>query len=178
MKKIHKEKTVVIEGKLRCAELKDHLLKYKSANNSTDMAVFLSEDASGIVARLKYDGKTDQIVGLLLPMDKGMPISMSFTPSKEEEIENLMKMEKSTLVYIMVVQPLTPSTPSFILQIFGTNNKFTTIDVLDRWAHVSQELERYKVEYTNQMSSTLAITFRLSRARSRISIYQIEKWQC
>lgn len=138
VKHVHTKKSVIIEGKLRCQELREHLVKHNS-----DMAVYLSEDASGMISRITYDPKTNQMVGLVLPFDEnGMPKTMSFTPDSAQEIEDFMKLEQSTLVYIMIAQPLVPNIPSFILHIFGTNNKFTKQDVLRRWAHVQQELER------------------------------------
>lgn len=39
------------------------------------MSVWLSEDATAIVARLRYDPSTNQIVGILLPTNNnGSPI--------------------------------------------------------------------------------------------------------
>lgn len=135
---VHTDKKVLIEGKLRCEELKQHLI-----DNKSDMSVFLSEDASGIVRRVTYDSKTKQLVGLVLPLkENGMPKTMNFTPTTAQEIENFMKLAQSTLVYIVVAQPLTPNVPSFILQIFGTNNKFTKHDVLARWTEIKKETKR------------------------------------
>lgn len=135
---IHLDKKVLIEGEFRCNELKDHLEKYNCG-----MSVFLSEDASGIVKRVTYDPKTNQIVGLVLPFNEdGMPKTMSFMPSTAEDIENFMKISESSLVYIMVAQPLTPKVPSFIVQIFGTDNTFKKRDVQARWEKIEKETKR------------------------------------
>lgn len=140
---MHIDKNVVIEGDLRCDDLRQHFIKNKSDPES-EMFVFLSEDGSGIVKRPTYDSKTQQLVGIVLPLkENGMPKTMCFTPRSAEEIENFMKLEQSALVYIVVAQPLTPNIPPFILQIFGTNNKFKKGDVLARWAHIEKETKRY-----------------------------------
>lgn len=135
---MHVDKNVLIEGELRCNDLRQYLIDHKS-----DMSVFLSEDASGIVKRVTYDPKTQQLVGIVLPLkENGIPKTMCFVPRSAEEIQNLMKLEQSTLVYIVVAQPLTPNIPPFILQIFGTNNKFKKGDVLARWIQIEKETKR------------------------------------
>lgn len=52
-----------------------------------------------------------------------------------------MKGEKSSLVYVVTAQPLN-CVPPFILQVYGTNNKFTAQNVHLRWQHTINELER------------------------------------
>lgn len=132
------DKNVPIEGQLRCNELRQYLI-----DNKSDMNVFLSEDGSGIVKRVTYDPKTQQLVGIVLPLkENGMPKTMCFVPRSAEEIQNFMKLEQSKLVYIVVAQPLTPNIPPFIVQAFGTNNKFKKADVLARWTQIEKETKR------------------------------------
>lgn len=49
---------------------------------------------------------------------------------------------KSRLVNIVMAQPLDEKIPPFILQIYGTNNKITGKNVVDRWKIMKSELER------------------------------------
>lgn len=108
--------------------------------------VWLSEDASGVVAKVQYDPTTNQLVGLVLPMDdnKGMPISFSFTPQSMSDIEKLIQENsKSTHVYIVLAQPIMDNVPPFILQVFGTDNTFKSIHLLLRWQHMKDELAKY-----------------------------------
>lgn len=138
MSHIHGDKVKIIEGEIRTQELKEHINKTNSK-----MAVFLSEDASGIVGKVTYDPKTNQLVGIVLPLKaNGMPKTMHFRPNSSNDIEEFMKLEKSYLVYIIVAHPLGSNAPPFILSIFGTNNKFTKDDVLKRWQFVQNELQR------------------------------------
>lgn len=59
-----------IEGKLRCQELSEYLEKIKAVKS-----VWICEDATAIISTVKFDPKTNQIVGILLPMNnKGCPI--------------------------------------------------------------------------------------------------------
>lgn len=107
-------------------------------------SIFLSEDASGVVQKVVYDVYSNQLVGLVLPFNStnGMPNMLSFEAKSAEDIEKYLKLPKSTLVYIIVAQPLRTGAAPFILQIFGTNNKFKTPDVLRRWSHTEMELKK------------------------------------
>lgn len=136
---IHKDKQRVIEGKLRCSELVDHLERTDSPKS-----VFLSEDGSGVVKKVVYDVHSNQLIGLVLPFNNlnGMPKIFSFEPQSAEDIEKFIQLPQSTLVYIIVAQSLKVGVPPFILHIYGTDNTFETVDVLRRWTFTISELEK------------------------------------
>lgn len=138
MNYIHEKKVRVTEGDLRCKDLRDYL----NAINAPK-CVWLSEDGSGIVAKTVYDSSSNQLVGLNLPIDvtTGMPVLNSFKARSVKEIEKHMLHEKSTLVYTIVAQPISDKGP-FILQLYGTNNKFNTTNVLKRWEYTIAELKK------------------------------------
>lgn len=141
MNYIHKRKEKVIEGELRCEELAKYLEKLKAPKT-----IWLSEDASGVVARVTHDPTTNQLVGLVLPTESktGIPMMFSFTPQSIEDIEKQMRdNSKSTLVYLVLAQPIMRKVPPFILQVFGTDNRFKTQDVMLRWQHTRDQLARY-----------------------------------
>lgn len=108
------------------------------------MCVWLSEDASAIVSKIEYDHRTNQMVGIVLPIEpnNGMPIPFSFQARNVEEIQSNMKQNKSTSVYMIMAQPLATNAPPFILQLFGTDNKFKAKHVILRWKHTIDELKR------------------------------------
>lgn len=143
MKKFHKTKDRVNEGELRCKQLKEHLMRTKSPN-----AVFLSEDASGIVKKIVYDQVSDQLVGLVLPFDEktGMPIRLSFKADTIEKFKEYIELAKANYVYAIVAQPLGPNATPFILQLYGTDNKFDAVSVIKRWKFTEQELKKYVCE--------------------------------
>lgn len=66
----------------------------------------------------------------------------SFEAKTAEDIEKYLKLPKSTLVYIIVAQPLISGAAPFILQAYGTDNKFETSDVLKRWTFTLNELNK------------------------------------
>lgn len=139
MNRIHTQKERIIEGELRCKELALYLEKTNSPKT-----IFLSEDGSGIVKKIVYDSHSNQLIGLVLPVDakNGMPITYTFKAESAELIKKHLQQSQSHLVYVVVAQPLKENTAPFILQIYGTDNRFKTEDVLKRWIHTEKELKR------------------------------------
>lgn len=139
MKYIDRSKTRIIEGRLRTEELSQYLDKMGTAKS-----VWLSEDATAIISRVKYDPKTNQMIGLLLPLDKdnGCPIPFSFLATDADTIEKFLKQPMSHSVYLVMAQALDEKVPPFVLQMFGTTQRFTSTDVNKRWLHTQSELRR------------------------------------
>lgn len=138
--RIHTGKERITEGELRCAQLLKYLEKTKSPTQ-----VFLSEDGSGIVKKVSYDTSSNQLVGIVLPINNvnGMPVSRSYMADSANEIEKHLERPSSSLVYIVTAQPIKKGIPPFILQVFGTDNRFKTNDVLKRWMFTINELLKY-----------------------------------
>lgn len=140
MNYIHEKKQKIIEGELRCKELAEYLRKMDAPNE-----VWLCEDASGIVKNVSYDSTTNQLVGIVLPLHQntGIPIPFSFTPQSMDDIkEQIEKNPDSTLLYMVLAQPIKNNVPPFVLQVYGTDNKFNTSDVVKRWRHTKDQLAR------------------------------------
>lgn len=137
---LSKNKRKLIEGELRCGELSEYL-----DNLNTKKYVWLSEDGSGINASMKFDPVTNQIIGPVLPINQisGIPESFTFNAKTAAEMLTISKEPVSTIVYIVLAQPLVENAPPFVLQIFGTDNKFKSINVVNRWSHTITELEKY-----------------------------------
>lgn len=89
-----------------------------------------------------YDQTLDQLVGIALPLhpQTGCPKRFPFTARDEQEIREFMHYNKSTLVYIVMAIPMKEGIPPFILQLFGTNNKFTAVNIIHRWNYTIQQL--------------------------------------
>lgn len=139
--RINKKKEKIIEGELRYQQLAQYLDKLNAPRE-----VWLAEDGSGIVAKVSFDSTTNQLVGLVLPIDEntGMPITFSFYPQTANEIEyQIRQNQKSTIVYLVLAQPMLDNAPSFVLQVFGSDNRFKSENVLNRWKHTRDQLARY-----------------------------------
>lgn len=86
------------------------------------------------------------MIGIVLPINSntGMPIAFTYLAQNADEIRSNMQKSKSSAVYIVMAQPLALNVPPFFLQLFGTDNKFKSSQVLSRWKHTIEELKRYK----------------------------------
>lgn len=143
MKYINQHKTKIIEGCLRCKELLAYLEKVNAPK-----IIWIAEDATGIIEKVVYDVESSQLIGIVLPLDeKGMPITFTFRVQSIDEIEQFMQKRMSTVVYLVMAQPIKRKTAPFLLQIFGSDNKFQTNDVMNRWEHTKSELKKYVLAY-------------------------------
>lgn len=139
MRCINEHKLRVVEGELRAKELVAYLTKMKCPNH-----VWLSEDTTVITSKVTYDPSTNQLVGLVLPLDDttGCPKTFTFMASNAELIKQHLMQTKSSVVYVVMAQPIDEKVPPFVLQMFGSDNRFKTTDVLKRWKHTVIELEK------------------------------------
>ncbi|CAG9814589.1 unnamed protein product [Phaedon cochleariae] len=123
-----------IESQVRFDKLKDFLEKRNYPKN-----IWISEDQTGITGRIQYDSKTNNIVGFVLPLRDGLPITNYFQAKTASEIELIfLTQTKSNYLLMIMAQPLVPNAPAFSLCAFGSNNKFTHKDVQRRWQILEQ----------------------------------------
>lgn len=118
----------------------DELLEYLTSRN-LPLMVSLSEDATKITGRVQYDSRTNQIIGFTLPLDEmtGVPIPGSF---KARDIDEILKHFSANIpisnnVIVIMAQPLA-NIPPFCLMFFGTDDKFTCNDVVNRWQYITR----------------------------------------
>lgn len=71
--------------------------------------------------------------------------NFSYIAKDTESIKELLNEPTSRMVYIIIAQALDEKVPLFILQMYGTNNKFFARDVVRRWSFTKTELERFVV---------------------------------
>lgn len=139
MKYISEKKDHIIEGQLRSKELADYIEQVRAPKS-----VWLAEDGSSIIQKVAYDSKTEQMVGLVLPINQrnGMPISYSFIPKSVEDIEKQLENPMSSHIYLIMAQPIKENVPPFVLLAYGTDNRFIAKDVLKRWEYTKTELAK------------------------------------
>lgn len=136
---ISQSKSKVIEGELRCQGLLHYIEKIDAPKK-----VWLSEDGSGVVTKVEYDPSTNQLVGLVLPTNSttGMPIPFSFLAKSAEAIEKQVHKSRSTLIYLVMAQPLKENVPPYVLLMYGTDNRFSAKSVLHRWQYIIHQLKK------------------------------------
>lgn len=131
------------EGVLRAEEL---LLHLKSRN--LPLTVSLSEDATRIMGKVQYDSTTNQLIGFALPINEtnGMPIPYAFPARNAEDFLSHFSGHNSSSNHLNIImaQPLANVAP-FCLLIYGSDNKYTSNNVVNRWINVVKELKRLNI---------------------------------
>lgn len=134
----------IVEGVLRTHEL----VLYLNQRN-LPLTVILSEDLTRVIGRPQYCSVTNQIVGYVLPTNhiNGMPIPYSFPARSVYEIYKHFS-NKNTIasnLNVIMAQPFGDA-HAFCLLAYGTDNKFTAMDVINRWKFITDELKQVGIK--------------------------------
>lgn len=138
-----KEFPKTIEGDLKCSELKTFL-----QSRNYPMKIFISEDQTAILKRIRYNSTSNQMVGFVCQTSKtsGFPIQNQYQINSVKDIQHAFQNEAiAQNAYTFMAQPLVNGAPAFCLTIFGSNNKFSAEDVLTRWNYLKNELKSYGI---------------------------------
>lgn len=136
---IHRSDHVIIEGQLRSEELLNYL-----NDNSQELYVSISEDATRVENRVQYDSRTNQLIGFVLPLDgNGMPIPFCYKARHSQEIMQHFSRNISAASFIntIMAKPL-GNAPAFCLLVFGSDNRYTADDSSKRWIFIKEELKK------------------------------------
>lgn len=134
----------ITEGVLRAEELRVYLNERR-----LPQVVCLSEDATRVTGRAQYDSRTNQIIGLTLPTssETGMPIPLQFPArSADQMIDHFANGSISGFLNIVVAQPVVKGAAPFCLLAFGSDSKYTAMDVKNRWVYIENELKKVGIE--------------------------------
>lgn len=150
------------------------------------MDVWLAEDATAIVSRVEYKPDTDQIIGYVptLMKETGLPevnafpaTSISIVKKYVDEHSN----NKSKSVYAIVAIPLCSNASPYVLCIYGTDNKFSYMNVLERWSYIKTELAKQGIICHGNSSDAdprlLKAMKVFSKLGSVLEDNQFEKWK-
>ncbi|KAJ6649437.1 hypothetical protein Bhyg_04672 [Pseudolycoriella hygida] len=167
-KEIQSFNAPIIEGKVRSKELGAFLIK-----RNLPMKVWLSEDSTKNVNKIEYDETTDQLVGLVLPMDSnGMPIPFSFSSESVFKMQHsLLNYPKAEYAYTVMSRSLNVNSPSFCLSLFGTDNKFNSGQVLKRWAVTESLCEKESISIFGWSSDGDSRCLQAMRVRSGLGYH-------
>lgn len=141
----------IVEGELRCDELRTYLTE-----RNLPLSVSLSEDQTRIINRVQYDSSTNQLLGFVPPLNKnGLPIPFSFKARSAEEINHHFSKGTpiASFVNTIIAKP-TGKAPSFCLMIFGSDSKYTSTDVIERWSFIVAELKKLNIEVVSFSSDS------------------------
>lgn len=123
------KKDVVVEGEYRFKQLKTFLTE-----RDLPLCIWVSEDATRLTSKIEYDSISNKIVGFVLPFSNGETNVNAYLATSTTKIaEFFQKNDKENYAYVIMAKPLQDTSSAFCLSIFGTNNKFTSGDVINRW---------------------------------------------
>jgi hypothetical protein len=111
--------------------------------------IFGSEDMTKIKPVIRYDSKNNSVVGLSAPLDResGLPVLNIFEFDNTERVFELTKTyEIAPYVNTIMLQPLLNKSVAYPIVLYGSNNKFTYIDVGNRWSYLKKILKEYEIE--------------------------------
>lgn len=164
----------ITEGILRTEELRIYLKERNLPN-----IVGLSEDGTRSVGRVQYDSRTNQMIGFTLPINQknGMPIPFSFPARNAEEmIHHFSNGNVSGLLNVIMAQPLAKNAPAFCLLLFGTDSKYSAIDVKKRWKYIVSELEKVGISVLTFGSDSEPRYNSVMREFSKLGTKSKSKW--
>ena len=125
----------------------DHLQKH--CENLNVQYVFGSEDAIGVIKKIKYDSATNTFNGFSTPLDRGIPVKQCYQTDSYDTLKFCFNsIEKSSLLNVHMIQPVQSSDQStiqspFILSAYGIDNTATATNILHRlWYIFNQCLQR------------------------------------
>ena len=102
---------------------------------------FCGEDSTSVVPKVSYDSCSNSFVGFTLPLNNGFPCARYFSPNSLSTLEKWYEeVDKSFLINVHVIQAVCsigqPSPSPFLLAAYGTNSKYTSQDILERWSSI------------------------------------------
>ncbi|CAF4499961.1 unnamed protein product [Rotaria magnacalcarata] len=117
----------------------DHLADFIKPFNCK--YAFCGEDSTSVVPKVSYDTLSDCFVGFTLPLKHGFPCPRYFSTNSFGELENWYnEVDVSFNINVHIIQGLfsigQTSPPPFLLGAYGTNSKYTALDVLKRWINI------------------------------------------
>ncbi|CAF2099824.1 unnamed protein product [Rotaria magnacalcarata] len=98
--------------------------------------IFASEDCTGVIPQIIYNVQSNTFIGFVPHLEDGLPKINTFSTESFSKFENWFgTLNKSHLLNLHMVQPINldlKSCAPFILSAYGTDNHFTTLDILMR----------------------------------------------
>jgi hypothetical protein len=134
----------MVEGDFRYNLMSDYLSLHKTN------LIFASEDCTAVVRRIVYNVQLNEFIGFVPHIEDGLPKINTFSTESFTELENWFEtLNESHLLNLHMIQPITLNSTScapFILSAYGTDNRFTTLDILMRWISIINQCDKNGVK--------------------------------
>lgn len=129
----------MLESELRV----EHLYKFLDRSNFK-LVVWISEDQTKIVEQVVYDIRSNRLLGFVSNLDNnGFPKENTFEARSAYIIKkHFDNGVRAPYVNIVMAQPLNLNAPAFCIAAYGSNSKFTSRDVGNRWKFIDSECSK------------------------------------
>lgn len=133
---IGKEEAIV-EGELQSRFIADEIYK-----RNLSIYVWGAEDDTKIQERIKYDSKTNLIIGLKIPYDENaMPRMKFFSFDSPQHLQLYVNKHKvSPYLKLISLRSLHTESSNFVLAMYGTDLKDESKHVMTRWSYIKASL--------------------------------------
>lgn len=123
----------IIEGQFRFEPIKERIVERKE-----NVFVVVAEDETKIEDRLRYNSRTNDVMGLELPLTgEGIPERGVFKFTSLKKIKEVLESTpKTSYAKLMTVRTLGKNSSVYTLVIYGTTNSDNASDTLARFAFV------------------------------------------
>lgn len=130
-----------------------------------------SEDQTKTVERIRYNPKYNTLEGLASPLNEnGVPILRFNIAETAADIQNLLSSYPvSTLMNLVLVQPLVENSSAFCLLAYGTDNRFTAGDCLRRWNYIRDTLKSRGFEILGESGDGDSRILKAMKTKSKLS---------
>jgi len=135
----------ITEGEFQFDQLQKHF------DNLNVQYAFGSEDATGIIKKIKYDSTTNTFNGFSTPLNHGVPIKEYYQTDSFDTLKMWFNsIEKSSLLNAHMIQPVQSTSQSiipspFLLSAYGIDNTTTANDVLQRWWYIFNQCSQRNI---------------------------------
>lgn len=118
----------------------EYLFKYMSERHHT-MTVWIAEDQTKVVEQVVYDKSSNRLLGFVTKLaQNGFPEKNSFLATSAQAIKTHFDNGiRAPYVNVIMAQPLNANASAFCVAAYGSNNRFTSTDVQNRWEYLESE---------------------------------------
>ncbi|CAF4613192.1 unnamed protein product, partial [Rotaria sp. Silwood2] len=144
--------TLILNSNLKISEAEFRLDQLqKHFENLNLQYAFGSEDATGVIKKIKYDSIANKFIGFPTPLDHGVPIKEYYHTDSLDTLKLWFNsIDKSSLLNVHMIQPVQSTTQntlpsSFLLSAYGIDNTATANDILQRWWYIFNQCLQRKI---------------------------------
>lgn len=148
----------------------DGLLEYFDQKGLPKIG-WLSEDQTKIVERVRYNSKRNTLEGLVSPLDiNSCPVIGFNIAETAVDIKRLLLTHSiSSMMNVVMIQPIVDASSAFCLMAYGTDNRFTATNCMRRWDFIRKTLNEKGFNILGESGDGDSRYLKAMKTKSRLS---------